>query len=135
MTTRLYYTDADLLSFQATVRACEPHGDRFHVRLDRSAFYPSSGGQPFDTGRLNDIAVVERDGDEDVVHVTDAAIGVGSPVAGEIDAARRLDHRQQHTGQHLLSAVFDTRLSAPTSRRSTWPASSTRAGSRSRRTR
>ncbi|MEO8482821.1 MAG: DHHA1 domain-containing protein [Acidobacteriota bacterium] len=117
MTLRLYYTDANLRSFDARVLACEPDGDRFHVRLDRTAFYPTSGGQPFDTGRLGDARVVDVVDDEargEVVHAVTTALGVGDSVRGEIDWDRRSDHRQQHTGQHILSAVLDGVFRAPT---------------------
>ncbi|MGB6483937.1 MAG: alanyl-tRNA editing protein [Candidatus Acidiferrales bacterium] len=107
MTERLYYDDAFLREFDASVIACEPVGDRWHVRLDRTAFYPTSGGQPFDTGRLNDMAVVDvsdEHGDE-IVHVTEQPIAAGA-VHGVIDWPRRFDHTQQHTAQHMLSAAF-----------------------------
>jgi alanyl-tRNA synthetase len=102
-TERLYYTDPTLLSFDATVLRVE--GDR--VVLDRTAFYPTSGGQPYDTGRLGAARVIEvlDNDDGEVIHVLESAI-TGETVHGEVDAARRQDHMQQHTGQHLLSAVF-----------------------------
>lgn len=106
-THRLYYDDAFLREFDAHVIACEPAGARWHVRLDRTAFYPTSGGQPFDTGQLNDAAVVDvsdEHGDE-IVHVTEQPLAVGA-VHGAIDWTRRFDHMQQHTAQHMLSAAF-----------------------------
>jgi alanyl-tRNA synthetase len=116
MTTRLYYADADLRAFDARVLACEPDGDRFRVRLDRTAFYPTSGGQPFDTGRLGGALVVDVIDEEDgtVAHVVTHALPDGATVHGEVDWDRRTDHRQQHTGQHILSAVLDTDFRAPT---------------------
>jgi len=110
MTERLYYHDAFLKEFDARVISCEPDGpsgQRWKVVLDRTAFYPSSGGQPHDLGTLAGIPIVEVAGAEDhsVVHYTSAAVPAG-PVRGKIDWARRFDHMQQHTGQHLLSAVF-----------------------------
>src|SRR5262249_6914732 len=78
------------------------------VHLDRTAFYPTSGGQPFDLGSLNDAAVIEvvDEGDE-IVHVLSAPLDESTgPARGAIDWARRFDHMQQHTGQHLLSAVL-----------------------------
>lgn len=108
--TRLYYSDSRLLTFDANVVACEAVDAGFHVRLDETAFYPTSGGQPHDVGTLGDAAVVDVIDDEatgDVIHVTNRALAVGASVHGEIDAARRLDHMQQHTGQHVLSAAFD----------------------------
>lgn len=106
-TERLYYEDSFLREFDATVIACEPAGDRWHVRLDRTAFYPTSGGQPFDTGKLNDVAVVDvsdEHGDE-VVHVIERPI-TSTEVHGVVDWPRRFDHMQQHTAQHMLSAAF-----------------------------
>jgi alanyl-tRNA synthetase len=105
MTERLYYNDCYLREFQA--RVVEVADDGRRVWLDRTAFYPSSGGQPFDVGMLGGVAVrdvVDEDGR--VAHVLERAISAGD-VAGEIDWTRRFDHMQQHTGQHLLSAVFD----------------------------
>lgn len=106
---RLYYTDPALLEFDATVTQVSPDGERWRVRLDRSAFYPTSGGQPFDTGTLGGVRVLEvEDADDgEVDHLTDAPLTVGDLVRGQVDAVRRLDHRQQHSGQHLLSAAFD----------------------------
>src|SRR5690606_41152042 len=92
-----------------TVRASEPRDGGFAVVLDRTAFYPTSGGQPFDTGRLGAAKVTEVvDGDDGaVVHFTSAALEPGSNVSGEVDWPRRFEHMQQHTGQHVLSAAFD----------------------------
>src|ERR1043165_1226334 len=103
MTERLYYRDAALLEFDASVIA---HGsDNRHVVLDRTAFYPTSGGQPHDTGTLGGAAGLDViDEDARIVHVVDAPLPAG-PVHGTIDASRRRDHMQQHTAQHLLSAL------------------------------
>jgi alanyl-tRNA synthetase len=96
------------VSFDATVTACDDRGGTFAVRLDRTAFYPTSGGQPSDTGMLGEARVLDAiDEDADVVHVVDRAVPVGSAVAGSIDWARRFDHMQQHSGQHVLSAAYD----------------------------
>jgi alanyl-tRNA synthetase len=107
MTERLYYHDSYLRKFDARVESCEREGERWKVVLDRTAFYPTSGGQPHDLGTLNGVPVIEvADALENkVVHYTSAELPVG-PAHGEIDWARRLDHMQQHTGQHLLSAAF-----------------------------
>jgi alanyl-tRNA synthetase len=106
MTERLYYRDSFLREFDAQVISCEQVGDRWKVTLDRTAFYPASGGQPHDTGMLDGAPVVEvEDAEGKVVHYTSAEVPAG-PVHGEIDWARRIDHMQQHTGQHLLSAAF-----------------------------
>ncbi|HWQ56092.1 MAG TPA: DHHA1 domain-containing protein, partial [Bryobacteraceae bacterium] len=102
MTERLYYTDSYLREFSA--RVVERSGDLLY--LDRTAFYPTSGGQPFDTGAIAGVSVVDvfEDG-ERIAHRTAAPID-GEEVACAIAWDRRFDHMQQHTGQHLLSAVF-----------------------------
>jgi len=116
MTTRLYYTDSTLTTFDAVVTSCVAAEGRFEVTLDRTAFYPTSGGQPFDTGRIGAasiVDVVDRD-DADIVHVATTAIEVASRVTGVIDAGRRRDHMEQHTGQHVLSAAFERVCGAAT---------------------
>ena len=118
MTTRLYYSDSLLTRFDGTVLEAGvlPDGRPFVV-LDKTGFYPTSGGQPHDLGRLGDatvLDVVDRDEDAAVLHVLDRALGPGVDVSGEIDRARRLDHVQQHSGQHVLSAAFVHACAAPT---------------------
>jgi alanyl-tRNA synthetase len=106
MTMRLYYIDAYAADFSATVVSID--GDR--VVLDRTAFYPTSGGQPFDVGTLGGTEVTDVvDDDTSIVHIVrDAtALHVGATVSARVDWTRRFDHMQQHTGQHLLSAVFE----------------------------
>jgi alanyl-tRNA synthetase len=117
-TRRLYYDDSYQREFEAQVLSCEPelHGTTpaWGVVLDCTALYPASGGQPHDLGKLGDANVLDvRDEDEDVVHVVDRELPLGS-VSGCVDWARRLDHMQQHTGQHLLSAMFQERYGRPT---------------------
>jgi alanyl-tRNA synthetase len=115
VTERLYYNDSFLREFDAKVLECVSAGERWQVRLDRTAFYPTSGGQPHDTGRLGEatvLEVVERE-DHEIIHVTDRAIALGQ-VHGAIDWQRRFDHMQQHTGQHLLSAAFIELFKFPT---------------------
>ena len=106
MTERLYYTDARLTEFAA--RVVEVAGSR--VYLNRTAFYPTSGGQQFDTGTLGGARVVDVvDENERIAHVLEqpAAFTVNDELEARIDWTRRFDHMQQHTGQHLLSAVFE----------------------------
>ncbi|HVB98910.1 MAG TPA: DHHA1 domain-containing protein [Candidatus Dormibacteraeota bacterium] len=116
MTEHLYYTDSFLREFDAQVVSCNPREDGWEVRLDRTAFYPTSGGQPYDTGRLGESQVsdvIEREEDREILHIIDRPIPIG-PVHGSIDWERRFDHIQQHTGQHLLSAAFLKLFSFPT---------------------
>src|SRR5690242_11589838 len=109
-TEKLYFTDSDLLEFPATVVAVETTAQAPRVILDRTAFYPTGGGQPFDTGLLDGVRVVDVIEDEAGVihHVVDdaSAFAAGQAVEGRVDRARRLDHLQQHSGQHILSRAF-----------------------------
>jgi len=112
---RLYYEDSYCKTFTGVVLAEQEYGETWHVRLDQTAFYPTSGGQPHDTGWLNhssvqDVQIV----DGHVIHVVDKSIGVGQTVEGRIDWARRFDHMQHHTGQHILSACFEQLMNADT---------------------
>ena len=115
MTERLYYTDPYLTEFDANVLSVEEHGGRPAAVLDRTAFYPTSGGQPFDVGRLGDTAVVDVvDRDDGVIlHIVEHSIPTGR-VRGAVDWPRRFEHMQQHTGQHVLSAAFDRLVGART---------------------
>src|SRR5512140_277536 len=109
MANRLYYQDPQRLEFDATVTGVMRLDGRPAAALDATAFYPTSGGQPFDTGTLGDgrvVDVVESDTGE-IWHVLDREIEAGRSVRGVVDRDRRLDHMQQHTGQHILSAAFD----------------------------
>jgi alanyl-tRNA synthetase len=104
---RIYYTDAYCAAFDARVVRAFEHEGRPAVVLDRTAFYPTSGGQPYDVGVLGAAAVIDVvDADGEVVHVLSSPLAEGSVVRGEIDWARRFDHMQQHTGQHVLSAAL-----------------------------
>ncbi len=112
MTERLYYTDAYLAAFTAAVSEHAEGGRR--VFLNRSAFYPTSGGQLHDLGTLDGIPVLDVvDEGERVAHLLAAPL-TSSRVQGLVDWPRRFDHMQQHTGQHLLSAVFTELLNAET---------------------
>ena len=124
---RLYYDDSLLWEFEATVETCTAIDGRYHLTLDQTAFYPTSGGQPHDTGTLHlagddtgtrvPVAVVDVIDDEasgEVVHVVAAPFAAGARVHGDVNRVRRLDHMQQHTGQHILSAAFDHLVNART---------------------
>ena len=109
MTQRLYYTEPYRTSFDGTVVSVEAVDERWHVVLDQTAFYPTSGGQPFDIGTLGGAAVIDVIDGEDgsIAHVVSGMLKPGDVVSGAIDWGRRFDHMQQHTGQHVLSAAFD----------------------------
>jgi alanyl-tRNA synthetase len=112
MTDRLYYHDSYLTEFRARVVDVSP--DRQRIYLDRTAFYPTSGGQPFDVGQLGGSDVIEVvDEGERIAHVLSEPLAE-TEVDGRIDGDRRFDHMQQHTGQHLLSAVLLGMFDAPT---------------------
>jgi alanyl-tRNA synthetase len=108
VTERLYYTDCYLREF--TARIVDRSEDGSTVYLDRTAFYPTSGGQPYDVGVIAGVPVVDViDEDDRIAHRLAAPLHTG-PVDCTIDWNRRFDHMQQHTGQHLLSAVFEELL-------------------------
>ncbi|MHB8302178.1 MAG: alanyl-tRNA editing protein [Acidobacteriaceae bacterium] len=131
MTERLYYDDPFATSFDATIADIQEVSrandqSLWRIALDRSAFYPTSGGQPFDTGNLiatarsgaeltaEIIGVEEDERDGRIWHLTAKPLTAGTQVRGVVDAARRTDHMQQHSGQHLLSAAFVKICNAPT---------------------
>jgi alanyl-tRNA synthetase len=104
MTHRLYYTDSYLRDFEAAVIGRSDDSRRIY--LDQTAFYPTSGGQPFDAGQLGGIEITDVvDEGERVAHLLAAPL-MGERTRGQVDWSRRFDHMQQHTGQHLLSAVL-----------------------------
>ncbi|HYX28243.1 MAG TPA: DHHA1 domain-containing protein [Pyrinomonadaceae bacterium] len=117
-TERLYYRDSHLLEFDARVLDVDERDDgAIGVMLDRTAFYPTGGGQPHDTGTLGGARVVDCIDleDEGVLHVIQGPVPeVGETIDGQVDPWRRLDHMQQHTGQHILSAAFVRLFDAPT---------------------
>ena len=113
---RLYYTDPYLVEFDAVVREAVAQDDRWKIVLDRTAFYPTSGGQPFDLGTIGEANVLDVFEQEDgtIGHLVDREIETNSRVRGHVDWSRRFDHMQQHTGQHLLSAAFEREAGAKT---------------------
>jgi len=118
VTERLYYSDSHLIEFDArVVDVTDRVSGWIAIVLDRTAFYPTGGGQPSDTGTLNGARVVEciDDGDNGVLHVVQGMMASpGAVVRGRVDWSRRLDHMQQHTGQHILSQAFVNLFNAPT---------------------
>ncbi len=130
MSDRLYYADPSLANFEAHVsdirEVSRSQGKSlWQIALDRSAFYPTSGGQPHDTGMLiatspsgalleAPVLAVEEDEQGEVWHYTPKPLLAGTAVRGHVDWSRRRDHMQQHSGQHLLSAVLYRQLGAAT---------------------
>ena len=106
-TKRLYYEDVYKKEFTAKVLECIEAKKGFHIILDESAFYPEGGGQPSDTGYLNDVKVKEvHEKEGELLHYTDQPMEVGTEVQGRIDWARRFDLMQQHSGEHMVSGLI-----------------------------
>jgi alanyl-tRNA synthetase len=115
MTERLYLTDPYLTTFSARVVSSAERDGKPTALLDRSAFYPEGGGQPADRGTLGAARVVDvQESGGEVFHLLDRPLAAGVEVEGRVDWQRRLDHMQQHHGQHLLSAAFERVHGAPT---------------------
>ena len=115
-TERLYYNNPGLLEFDARIVETLTLGNRFGLVLDRTAFYPTSGGQPNDLGTINDLPLLDCVEDEEtgaVIHVVSSKVEAET-VRGHIDAGRRNDHMQQHSGQHVLSQAFVELFGWPT---------------------
>lgn len=106
-TVKLYYENAYTQDFTAVVQSCEAVKNGFAVTLDRTAFYPEGGGQPADQGTLGEARVLDvHEKDGVVTHLCDRALSVGAEVGGHIDWARRFDHMQQHSGEHIISGLL-----------------------------
>ena len=106
-TEKLYYQDPFLREFTATVLSCEEVNGAYKVVLDRTAFYPEGGGQPADHGMLGDAAVTDVHEKGGVVfHTCEKAVEIGQTVIGRVDWARRFDHMQQHSGEHIISGIL-----------------------------
>lgn len=106
-TEKLYYADPFLKTFTATVLDCQPGKNGFVVTLDHTAFYPEGGGQPADQGTLDGAAVTDvHEKNGVVLHNVDSAVEIGKTVTGVIDWARRFDHMQQHSGEHIVSGML-----------------------------
>lgn len=106
MTEKLYEQDAFLIKFEAQVLSCEKGKKGFDIVLDRTAFYPEGGGQPWDTGTLGDAKVLEvhqRDGE--IIHICNHPLEPRTDVTGIIDWDRRFDLMQQHSGEHIVSGL------------------------------
>ena len=106
LTKELYYDDAYLNEFQATVLSCEEGKKGYALTLDATVFYPEGGGQPYDTGTLNEAKVLEvHRRDDRIIHTVDTYLKPGTIVNGKVDFERRFDLMQQHSGEHLVSGT------------------------------
>lgn len=104
---KLYYEDCHMQEFSARVTGCSSVETGWEITLDATAFYPEGGGQPYDTGTLEHVRVLSvRERGEEIIHLCDGPLAVGSEATGRIDWARRLDLMQQHTGEHILSGLI-----------------------------
>ena len=109
MTERLYYEQSYLTEFDAKVTFVREIEGKFHIALDKSAFYPTSGGQPYDRGTIGSVEVLDVYVDDDtheVWHVVGSKIDAGAEVRGCIDWQRRFDHMQQHAGDHMIASAL-----------------------------
>ena len=107
MTEKLYYLDAYVSEFEATVLGCAEENGRFSIRLDRTVFFPNEGGQDADTGTLDGIPVInviERDGE--IFHIAEAPLPVGAVVRGKIDFPVRYEKMKCHTAEHILCGIM-----------------------------
>ena len=103
---KLYYADSHLTEFAATVTGCEAVKGGYAVTLDATAFYPTGGGQNCDLGVLGSANVLDvKEQGEEVIHLCDAPLEIGSMVEGCVDWDRRFDHMQQHSGEHIVSGL------------------------------
>ena len=110
MTRKLYYEDCHLTRFEAQVTGCEICSGGYEILLDATAFYPEGGGQACDLGTLGTARVLDvRERGEQIVHLCDAPLEIGSTVEGIIDYDRRFDLMQQHTGEHIVSGIIHRR--------------------------
>jgi alanyl-tRNA synthetase len=108
-TQRLYYDDSYTVRFEAAILETALVNKQPAAVLDKSYFYPTGGGQPCDTGSINSIAVIDvfsRDDDAAIVHVLEKSVSISDKARGEVFWARRFDHMQHHTGQHILTQAF-----------------------------
>ncbi len=107
MTEKLYYADAYIRKFEASVISCDKAGELFDTVLDRTAFFPEEGGQYADRGRLGDANVADvKEKDGIIHHYTDAYLNVGSSVTGELDFDERYEKMQSHSAEHIISGLI-----------------------------
>ncbi|MEK4630261.1 DHHA1 domain-containing protein [Solibacillus sp. FSL R7-0682] len=112
----LYYVDAMQKEFTANVVKTGKEADRSYIVLDNTAFYPTGGGQPHDTGWINTIEIIDVEKVEDEIrHYSHEDVeNISGEITGKLNWTRRFDHMQQHAGQHILTAAFVELLNIPT---------------------
>jgi len=102
----LFYSDPYAAEFTAQVLECAPDSDKWRIVLDCTCFYPEGGGQPGDTGRLNEVNILDtRVKDGIVSHIADGPLNVGAQAMGAVDFARRYRFMQNHAGEHIISGL------------------------------
>lgn len=110
-TVKLFYEDAFMAEFDATVLSCEPYKDGYKAVLDRTAFFPEGGGQYGDTGYLGEIKVTDtKEKDGIIYHYIEAPVEEGTCVHGKLDWDKRFDRMQQHSGEHIVSGIVHRRF-------------------------
>ena len=111
MTGKLFYDDSHRVEFTAEVLSCEPWKNQYKIVLDRTVFFPEGGGQYADTGELNGVRVTDvHEKDGVIFHTADAPLKEGETVAGSINWEERFEKMQQHTGEHIVSGLVNTRF-------------------------
>ena len=106
MTEKLFYRDSHMTTFSACVMQCEQSGDYYEVVLDRTAFFPTGGGQSADTGMLGNVKVLDvKEKQDEVYHIVDGPLQVGDTVEGVLDWEERFSKMQQHSGEHIVSGI------------------------------
>lgn len=111
MTERIFYSDVTCQRFEAQVLSCQPRKKKgYEVVLDRTAFYPEGGGQPGDRGTLGSVTVTDtQERGEEILHLTDQPLEVGTIVTGQLDWAHRFSLMQNHSGEHIVSGIIHRR--------------------------
>lgn len=111
MTERIFYSDVTCQRFEAQVLSCQPRKKKeYEVVLDRTAFYPEGGGQPGDRGTLDGVTVTDtQERGEEILHLTDQPLEVGTTVTGQLDWAHRFSLMQNHSGEHIVSGIIHRR--------------------------
>lgn len=111
MTEKLYYADSHMVTFSASVVACEKVGEYYEAVLDRTAFFPEGGGQYADTGKIDGIDVIDvQERDHIIYHKMTGALEAGKSVCGEIDWKERFSKMQQHSGEHIVSGLVHAKF-------------------------